>query len=337
MLSFFYVANTLLANETDKLFQSDKIINMVLRADFSSIQNDRAENPQYHDGELIYYTQGGELIKLSVEVMARGNFRRNPVNCSFPPLFIDFKKSEVINTLFDNQDKLKLVTPCQYEEDLFDEYIIYKMYNQVTDQSIRVRLVKIIYFDTGSGKEVFEKYSFFIEDKEHVAERIGAFETNKFVTPFDLNLESFKRMSVFQYIIGNKDWFITSRHNIVIMQPADTSREPFAVPFDFDFSAFVNAYYAKPKILSEKLPDDRREYKGLCYTADEFNDIFEFYRGLRPVFESIINNMELISKNKRKQMIKYIDYFYTVIESSKLIKREFLDVCETKKDYNILT
>ena len=45
------------------------------------------------------------------------------------------------------------------------------MYNQVTDLSFKVRLVKILYFDTGRNKPVFEKYSFFIEDKDHVAER----------------------------------------------------------------------------------------------------------------------------------------------------------------------
>ena len=335
-LSFIYVTNSVLAAETDSLFQSDELINMELRSDFSAIQNDRAGNPEYHDGELIYYITGGETIKLSVKVIARGNFRRDPVNCKFPPLLVTFKKNEVKNTLFANQDRLKLVTPCQNEEDVLDEYVIYKMYNQVTDLSMKVRLVKILYFDTGIGKKVFEKYSFFIEKKEHLAERNNAFEKNVLLTPFDLNKENFQRLSVFEYIIGNKEWFITTRHNIVIMQPNDTSMAPYAVPFDFDFSAFVNADYTKPKEVPEELLINRKVYKGLCYTADEFKEIFEFYRKLNPVFESIINNMELISKYNRKQNIIYIKQFYTVIESNELIKREFLDVCETKKDYNII-
>ena len=334
-LSFIYPANSVLAAETDSLFISDEIIKMELRSDFSAIREDRTGNPRYHDGELVYYTPGGETIKLSVKVMVRGHFRRNPVNCKFPPLYVNFKKNEVKNTLFRNQDKLKLVTPCQNEEDVLDEYIIYKMYNQVTDLSIKVRLVKILYFDTGNGKEVFEKYSFFIEEKEHFAERSNAFEINVNILPFDLNRESIKRVSVFQYIVGNKDWYYHTRHNIMVMQPNDTSLAPFAVPYDFDFSAFVNADYTKPKGVPDELLPDRRVYKGLCFTANEFKDIFEFYRVLRPVFESIINNMDLISKKTRKQMIKYIEYFYTVTESSELIKREFLDVCETKKTYGI--
>jgi hypothetical protein len=335
-LLFICLAKTVLAAETDSLFQSDEIIKMELRTDFSAIQNDRAGNPGYHEGELIYYAPDGKSKKFSVKVMARGIFRRNPVNCKFPPLYLNFKKSEVKNTLFANQEKLKLVTPCQDEEDVIDEYLIYKMYNQVSDMSMKVRLVKILYFDTGNDKNVFEKYSFFIEEKEHVAERNNAFEKDRFVTPFDLNRENVMRLSMFQYIIGNKDWYFTSRHNIVILQPNDTSVASYAVPYDFDFSGFVNADYSKPKGVSEELLSERRVYKGICFTTEEFNDICIFYRQLKPVFESIINNTELISKHDKKQSIKYINRFYTVIESSNLIKKEFLDVCETKKTYNII-
>jgi len=324
-----------LAAETDMLFQSDEIIKMELRSDFSAIQVDRVGNPEYHDGELIYYTSGGETTKLTVKVMARGNFRRDPANCQFPPLFVNFKKDEVKNTIFNNLDKLKLVTPCQTEGDVFEEYLIYKMYNQVTDLSLKVRLVKILYFDTGRNKKVFEKYSFFIEEKEIFAERINAFEKDNFLTPFELNWENFKKMSVFQYIIGNKEWYITTRHNVIIMQPNDTTMPPFAVPYDFDFSAFIDADYTKPKGVPEEMLENRRVFKGLCYTAAEFKDIFEFYQELRPSFESIISNMELIPKYKRNLILDYIEDFYSVIGNNELVKQEFLDVCQSKKDYNI--
>jgi hypothetical protein len=335
-LPFIFVTNSVMAANVDSLFKSDEIIKMELRSDFSAIQKDRAENPEYHDGELIYYSSNGEPTKLSVKVMARGNFRRNPVNCNFPPLYLNFKKNEVKNTIFDNQDKLKLVTPCHFEEDLIDEYVIYKMYNQVTDLSMKVRLVDILYFDTGLNKKVFEKHSFFIEDKKHTAERNNAIAKNRVLMPFDLNKENFEKLSVFQYLIGNKDWFITSRKNIVIMQPKDTSMGLYAVPYDFDFSGFVNAEYTKPKGVPENLLTDRRQYKGLCFTDDEFKEIFAFYRELRPAFDSIINNQKFIPNYDKKQIFRYIDNFYKLTESSELIKQEFLVGCETKKDYNIV-
>jgi hypothetical protein len=333
---YICATNIVLADKTDSLFTSDAIIKMELRSDFSAIQKDRIENPVYHEGELVYYTSHKKTTILPVKLIVRGHFRLNPEHCNFPPLLVNFKKKEVENTIFDNQDKLKLVTPCQSEQYVFDEYLIYKMYNQVTDKSLKVRLVKILYFDTSSGKKLFEKYSFFIEDKEEFEERINSVVIEKNLLPFYLDRENIKRVSVFQYIVGNKDWFFHTRHNILIMQPIDTTLLPFTVPFDFDFSAFVNADYTKPFGVPDDALTNRRIYKGLCFTSDEFEEVFNFYRKLRPEFESLINNMKLIPNADRKKRIKYIGYFYTVIENKELFKKEFLDVCETKKAYGIV-
>jgi hypothetical protein len=327
---FFYMTNLALAARSDSLFLSDEIINLEVRTDFSAIQADRIDNPEYHNGELIYKNPDGKIFRFSVKIMARGNFRRSPVNCNFPPLFVNFKKNEVQNTLFDNQDRLKLVTPCQNEEYVVEEYMIYKMYNEVTDLSLKTRLAKILYFDTGTGKKVFEKYSFFIEDVDHFSERINAMEVDRMMMSADLNRENVNRMAVFQYIIGNREWFINIRHNIMIMQPADTSIRPFAVPYDFDFSAFVNAAYTKPKGIPDSLLGNRRAFKGLCLETDEAKEIFDFYRGQRQVFESIIKKKGLIPQYSRNRILAYIDRFYIITESSELIKQEFMDVCEDK-------
>jgi hypothetical protein len=329
------LTSSVLASETDSLFKSDEIIKIELRANFSAIQQDRTGNPVYHDCELVYYDSNKVEIKLFVRLMVRGNFRLKPENCSFPPLSVHFRKNEVENTLFKNQDKLKLVTPCQNEIDVFDEYIIYKMYNLVTDKSLKVRLVKIRYFDTSTGEMVFEKYSFFIEDKKHFEERNNCTEITVNMFPFALEKENVKQVSMFQYLIGNKDWFFNTRHNILLMQPNDSSSVPYAVPFDFDFSAFVNAAYSKPKGVPDDLLPSRRIYKGLCYTPAEFEEIFDFYRKLKPEFEAIIINMELLPKSDKKLRIKYIQDFYKIISDKELFKKEFLDVCKTKKSYGL--
>lgn len=334
-LLLFFVYDSALAQKPDTLFLSDDVINIELKTDFSAIQKDRIENPQYHDGELTYKDSKGEIIRLTVRVMARGDFRRSPENCNFPPLAINFKKNEVKNTLFDNQDKLKLVTPCQFDRDVIEEYLIYKMYNKITELSFNVRLVKILYIDISSGKKLFDKYSFFIEHEDQVAERNNAIEIDKFMTPFDVEKESFKKMAIFQYMIGNKDWFVTSRRNIIILQPKDSLLLPIVVPYDFDFSSLVNAHYTKPKRVPDEYLEDRRQYKGLCYSIGEFNAAFVFYKNLRPELESIIKKMKLIPLEARNINLTYIDSFYDIISSMNLIKEKFLDVCETRKDYNL--
>jgi hypothetical protein len=330
------MTNPVTAVSVDSLFRSDEVIKIELRSDFDAIQKERTDSQSYHDGELIYYTPDRDPVRLTVRIMARGNFRLDPVNCDFPPLFVDFKKGEVANTIFRNQNRIKLVTPCQFEEDIIDEYTIYKLYNQVTDLSFNVRLVKVLYFDTGLNKKVFEKYSFFLEDKKHVAERNNATERDKFLTPFDLNRENFQKLSVFQYIIGNKDWYVSSRKNIMVLEPEEAYQGLYAVPFDFDFSGFVNAEYTKPRGVPEDLLADRRVYKGLCYTDEEFKKIFDFFRGLKPEFESIINNQKLIPKYTRRQILDYINNFYTIIDRNELFEQAFLTTCETPKDYNIV-
>jgi hypothetical protein len=335
VLLYNYPAKPVYSFETDTLFRSDEIINIQLRSDFSAIEKNRTGNPEYFEGELIYYSPGGEPAKFNVRVMVRGHFRRDPEICSFPPLLVNFREKEVRNTLFDNQDKLKLVTPCQDDKDVVEEYLVYKMYNQVTDLSMKVRLAKITYYDTGGGKKLFEKYSFFVEDRDHVAKRNKAAVKDRFLTPFDLNRENFKKMAVFEYIIGNKDWHITSRKNVIIMQPEDPSIGLVVVPYDFDLSGLVNVDYSKPEGVPEYLLKDKRIYKGLCYTNDEFKDTFEFFRKMKPVFESVIDNQELISKYDKKYIVRYIDRFYEVIEDEDLFRREFLNACHTRQDYNL--
>jgi hypothetical protein len=117
-LSLLFSTGSISGAGSGDLFRSDEIIQLELRSDFTAIQIDRTGNQQYYDGELIYYVPGGETLRFTVRIMARGNFRLMPENCSYPPLFINFKKNEVNNTLFDGQNKLKLVTPCHDEADV---------------------------------------------------------------------------------------------------------------------------------------------------------------------------------------------------------------------------
>jgi hypothetical protein len=238
--------------------------------------------------------------------------------------------------LFESQEELKLVTPCRSGADVADEYLVYKLYNRVTDLSLKVRLARILYFDTGTGISIFERYSFFLEDKDHAAARNDLSERNIFLTPFALDKDNFMKLSVFQYLIGNKDWYVTSRHNIIIMQSTGSEPVNYAVPYDFDFSGFVNAPYTYPAGESEDPLSDRRVFKGLCYTEDEFRQVFDYFRELKPVFKSVVREQKIITAASRRHILSYMNEFYITINSRILIKEKFLGHCETKKDYGII-
>lgn len=329
-------AGTMNGSAGGNLFGSEEILNLELRADFSSILKGRDKYPVDHPGVLIFNTEDGKIKKLNVIVTARGNYRMKPENCDFPPLSVNFKKSDAENTIFEGQKKLKLVTPCREEPDLLEEYIVYRMYNRITDFSLRVRLANILYFDTGENKIMFRKHSFFIENADEAAERNNCTENNNFLTPFDIDSDSYKKLSFFQYMIGNRDWFVVSRKNIEILQPRDTTLPPVAVPYDFDFSGFVDASYTKPADVPEYMLKDRRVFKGICYTYEELKEIFDYYRDIKPNLEEIIKNQKLLTISERSFLISYIRRFYNIIDNEKLVRENFIDVCEKREDYNMI-
>jgi hypothetical protein len=58
--------------------------------------------------------------------------------------------------------------------------------------------------------------------------------------------ETFLKMAVFQYMIGNTDWSVPYLHNIRILS-FDAQTIPSVVPYDFDHAGIVNAPYALPR------------------------------------------------------------------------------------------
>ena len=232
---------------------------------------------------------------------------------------LNFKKKEAKNTLFDGQDKPKLVTPCQYEPEVIKEYIVYKMFNLITDFSYKVRLAKILYYNTAKGKKIFERLSFFIEEDEKVAKRNDMKIVKKHHYPFDLDPDAEAKVSMFQFMIGNTDWYYTTGQNMDIMHPKDTTKLPVPVPYDFDFSGFVNAAYTKPPGIPDDMLADRRRFKGMCLSDEKRMEIIEYFNMMRPQFEGVINENEYLPKSSKKDCLSYLEEFYDIINTCVII------------------
>jgi hypothetical protein len=327
------------AQDLDSLFKSDDLLFFELRADFDALQEDswkegeeKGGEPEYFDALIIYGSEDNK-VEVPVRIKARGNFRRNPAHCKFPPLMFNFKKKEVKNTLFDNQDKPKLVVPCQYEPEVVKEYIIYKMHNLITDFSHQVRLANILYFNTAKNKKYFEGISFIIEEDESVAKRNDAKIVKKHHFPFDLDPDYEAKISMFQFMIGNSDWFYTSGQNMDVMYPNDTTLLPVPVPYDFDFSEFVNAAYTKPEGVPDEMLAKKQIFKGMCLSNEKLSEVIEYYNMKRPQFESLISENEYLKNYHKKGCLKHMENFYDIINTQEMLKTEILDTCFTRKDY----
>ena len=148
--------------------------------------------------------------------------------------------------------KLKLVCGCdrgiESEALILKEYLVYKIYNLLTDMSFRVRLLRINYQDTRNKLKPYSQYAFLIEDVDEMARRNKCYEVEKLSFRSDgTSQEQMTLVAIFQYMIGNTDWAIPNYHNIKLMRPVtDSFSMPYTIPYDFDFCGLVNANYATP-------------------------------------------------------------------------------------------
>ncbi|MEZ4827102.1 MAG: hypothetical protein R3C61_12625 [Bacteroidia bacterium] len=317
------------------LFEAEDIVKITITANMESLLKDREEERSYHPA-VLSYTQGeGNSVEIPLRLRVRGNFRRQKSTCDFPPLLLNFD-TLTQNTIFEGQNKLKLVTHCKTKSKGFDqyvlaEYLIYKMYNQLTDSSFRVRLVQVVYQDSAGKSEPLEKFGFFIEDEDQVATRMGGriLEVTN-VHPDKTNYIWANHLAVFEYMVGNTDWSISGLHNIrlVMMNPAEP---PVAVPYDFDWAGFVNTPYALPNPELGIVSVKDRLFRGFCRTEEEFAASFQLFQQKKEVFLQLIEGNEWLDSKSKTSLSKYILQFYDILDNPKSVDREFYQNCRTTK------
>lgn len=319
------------AHLTD-LFASDEPLELTYRVNMKKLLKDRGDNRHYHTGSVVYTDDKGEKIEVNAKSKVRGNFRRMKSNCSFPPIRLKFDSASVVGTVFQGQNKLKLVTPCQtkkeaYQQYILAEYLIYRSYNILTDSSFQVRLVHITYEDEAGKLDPLVRYAFFIEDEDAMAERIGGTILEiKNIHPNQTNLKLEALVSTFQYFVGNTDWSIPGLHNIKLVQ-TEMGAAPLAVPYDFDWCGAVDPPYAVPNPQLGIFSVKERLYRGFCRSEDEFNQTFALFKSHKDEIYDLYNSIDYLDVKFKKKCIQFYDEFYEMLEDPKKYKREILATC----------
>ncbi len=316
--------------ENSHLFNGDELLNFDLKLNKKAVFSDIGEKRTYHKAKVYYTDISGDTVKLKIKVQTRGNFRRNSDNCSFPPLKLKIpKKVRWGDNIFSGQSRLKLVVPCQpknknYQELVIKEHLIYKMYNLFTDYSYRVRLAHINLIDSANNKKLFDFYGFFIEETDQMAKRNnGKVLKLKNFRQQSMNQPQMTKMAVFQYMIGNTDWGLAKLHNVKLLF-VDGNHVPYPVPYDFDWSGFVNAPYAVPASIIGTSHVRQRVYRGYERPPEELETVFkEFKQKKQMIYQLITDNIYLSNKAK-DDLIKFLDDFYKTINQPDEIKRVFI-------------
>ena len=306
------------------LFNSDYTLNFSVLANLKALLKDRSTNPANHWGMVKYIDSAGKQIEIPIKVKVRGNFRRLSENCTFPPLLLDFDIKKNNKTIFKQQDKLKLVTHCLKNDYIMEEYLVYKIYNLITENSFKARFANVTYQDSLGKRETETRRAFLIEDEDDLAKRIGRkVYKNVRLRQNQLDTIQMATVSVFEYLIGNTDWSVPFLHNIKILNAE--SKMPIPVPYDFDHSGIVNARYASPAAeLVEIVSVKQRLYRGFTYSPGVFQKVFDNFKSVRPQIIALYKDNKNLEPSYIKYVLKYLDDFYKTIDNPKSVARDFV-------------
>jgi hypothetical protein len=331
------VAMALEPGEPDPLFQDDSVIEIRITAPMKSLLGERSDE-EYLPGTLTYTEADGSVVEFDVGIRTRGNFRRQPRVCPFPPLRVNLKKSQVENTLFQDQDKLKLVAHCRdrsdrYQQNVFKEYLAYRILNTLSDVSYRVRLARITYIDSEKADEDRVQYGFFIEHKNRLSKRLGLPEiSTSRISTSDLQGPYSDLTSLFQYMIGNTDFSPIAGakgedccHNSTLF--GNEGDPVYSIPYDFDMSGLVDAPYAEPNPKFRIRSVTQRLYRGRCAYIDNLQTSLQLFQDNRDAVYGLIENQEQLEDSTRKKVVKFVDRFYKVIDNPKKVHREIESQC----------
>lgn len=252
-----------------------------------------------------------------IKIRPRGQFRL--CNCEIPPIKLNFSKKDLAKKGFlADFDKLKLVLPCtkegKSEELLLKEYLTYRLYNQLTENSYQVQLVKITIEDIHNSEKPLTRYAFLIENTKEMAHRLGTTENeDSVILPETVAMKEASLNTLFQYMIGNEDWGIAPVRNLKVLVHPSTGKN-ILVPYDFDFSGLVNADYAIPSIKHQHKSVKNRQLQTEFLEELAVADLMKHFRSRQEAMNQVMDDFDLLSRYIRKDMIKYVEVFFKLME-----------------------
>jgi len=313
------------------MFTNEEILNLSLRFDLTEYIRKKPKE-EYMKAVLTYHISENDSINKEIKLRSRG-ISRNSI-CNFPPISLNFRKNDLKSPGMKKIDKIKMVTHCNSgnEEYLFKEFLIYKLYNVLTDYSFKVRLVKVDYISTAKNNKIIRSYAFIIEPLDLLAERT---KSTPVETPAlsqrSIIPEMMDRMSIFCYMIGNTDWSVAGQHNCKVLSVNDLNYPGLGaiVPYDFDYAGLVNAHYALPAegLALESVRE--RRFLRECRSVEQYTEALKEFSENKTEFYRIINEFTYLNEKDRKFMIAYLDEFYEDLDTGILIK-SFLRECSNK-------
>jgi hypothetical protein len=307
------------AGKPKALFESDEPISLTLSGPMDGGMS-RLRTAKPVPGVLK--VAGAAPETLSVTLSVRGVTRRLREICSFPPLYVTFVNKPPATSIFKGQKRLKLVTHCQdsdrYQQYVLLEYASYRLYRALTPESFGVRLARINYLQD-NGKPITTRTGFFIEDVDAVAKRNGQQRLKgvNHILVAQLDPAAAARFAVFQYMISNLDWSMTSSapgedccHNSRLLSTKGATTGLVTVPYDFDYGGLVNAPYAVPPSNIHRGSVRVRYYRGFCQHNEQAQAVAADISARRTSLLGMVDQTPGLDEDSRKRAASYLGEFF---------------------------
>lgn len=329
------LASHALAKDANRpLFESEAPLAVTLQAPWSDVLK-RAKQPVRHAAVLGYADARGKAHRIATTVETRGLTRLRV--CRFPPLRIRFAKGAAAGSDFAGQDALKMVTHCDtpqaFSQYYVQELLAYRIYNRVTERSFRVRALDATYQDPDGGNFAGPRFAFVVEDVGDMARRNGLERDRKArFAPADYDSLALSRFMLFQYLIGNTDWDVTTGpqsdeccHNVRVIGADGQKRIP--VPYDFDSAGMVATNYSAPA-ASLPIKDVRqRLYRGLCSHNDTLEAARQEFLGHRQAFLALVQAEARLNSSRKRALTGYFEDFYATLGDDAKFASEISGKC----------
>jgi hypothetical protein len=319
----------------DLLFDSGSSLKIGLTISTREMRN--TKNDTVRIVHMLYYQDDmGRSDSIKVSIRSRGNFRLQ--NCYFPPLWVYIKKKDAKGSLFEGQNKLKLVLPCSNNVNgnnlILKEFLCYKMYEVVSQFAFLTRLV-----DVDMSERSGQKYKksalkgFFLEDPDQFAKRLNAKRLNRVtIAPAALNDTIASEFELFQFMISNTDWSVMHQHNSKLF--VQDQKKFISIPYDFDMSGMVNAHYAVvSEVNGEKLAKDvtERIFRGYCHPPGIVQYVRQEFLRKKHQLLAVPDQLNgMLADKEIKRMKNYLNVFFDIINNDRLFKNYILDKCLEK-------
>lgn len=320
------------AEPAKPLFADDQLIHVTIRAPIGRLASSE-DRSRSVPGTLSIGSES-----LPIRLSPRGITRLRKETCQFPPLRVDFTGAPPASSMFAGQGRLKLVTHCRpaegHQQYVLLEYATYRLYNLLTPYSFRARLAQVDYVED-SGKLVTSRLGFFLEDLSDVARRNGMAEARvgARIPVASLSPADAGRFAVFEYLISNLDWAMqagpvgdTCCHNSRLVS-ANGAPPYTTVPYDFDYSGFVDAPYAVPPEGVNVSSVKARYYRGFCRHNAEALRAAADIRAQQPALLAILAQIPQLKEGTRRKASAYLERSFADIATDQAVTANLFKTC----------